>query len=149
MTHLVNSSECWYGWGFPISGHFVYFWGIRSLGWSWDLLEVPLPAWNASYCAKSPLDWQFTNNIEIALCLGCLSDTLVELAVKGTSVAEIFNLYGEGFFRNKEVPVSLSLLLSHPLLHPSHRFTEYLKWLGSRFIVWLINCISQHVFKVK
>lgn len=31
------------------------------------------------------------------------SDILVEESVDGTSVAEIFNLYGERFFRDKEV----------------------------------------------
>ncbi|KAJ9670869.1 hypothetical protein PVL29_027045 [Vitis rotundifolia] len=41
----------------------------------------------------------------------CDSDTLVELAVKGTSVAEIFNLYGEGFFRNKETETLQNLSL--------------------------------------
>lgn len=34
---------------------------------------------------------------------GCFSDTLIEQSVDGTSVAEIFKLYGEGFFREKEV----------------------------------------------
>lgn len=34
---------------------------------------------------------------------GCSSDTLVEQDAEGTSVAEIFKLYGEGFFRDKEV----------------------------------------------
>ena len=32
-----------------------------------------------------------------------ISDTLVEQEVGGTSVAEIFKLHGEGFFRDKEV----------------------------------------------
>lgn len=34
---------------------------------------------------------------------GCYSDTLVEQEVGGTSVAEIFKHYGEGYFRDKEV----------------------------------------------
>lgn len=51
-----------------------------------------------------------TESFEIVLCLGCFSDTLVEEAVKEPSVAEIFNRYGEGFFRNKEVPFSLFLV---------------------------------------
>lgn len=46
----------------------------------------------------------------------CDSDTLVELAVEGTSVAEIFNLYGEGFFRNKESETLQKLSLTHHMV---------------------------------
>jgi|APAra0007618407_1042631.scaffolds.fasta_scaffold10827_2 shikimate kinase len=34
---------------------------------------------------------------------GCVSDTLIEQAMNGTSVAEIFVHHGENFFRGKEV----------------------------------------------
>jgi hypothetical protein len=33
----------------------------------------------------------------------CYSDTLIEEEVEGNSVADIFKLYGESFFRDKEV----------------------------------------------
>ncbi|XP_023545194.1 shikimate kinase 1, chloroplastic-like [Cucurbita pepo subsp. pepo] len=41
------------------------------------------------------------------------SDTLVEQEVGGTSVAEIFKLHGEGFFRDKETEVLRKLSLMH------------------------------------
>lgn len=44
------------------------------------------------------------------------SDTLVEQDVEGTSVAEIFKLYGEGFFRDKETEVLRKLSLMHRLV---------------------------------
>uniref|UniRef100_A0A2P2LY69 shikimate kinase n=1 Tax=Rhizophora mucronata TaxID=61149 RepID=A0A2P2LY69_RHIMU len=44
------------------------------------------------------------------------SDTLVEKALNGTSVAEIFKLYGEGFFREKETDVLRKLSLMHQLV---------------------------------
>lgn len=52
----------------------------------------------------------------IVLCIlvytcGGSSDTLVEHEVGGTSVAEIFKLNGEGFFRDKEVSWKLFLLI--------------------------------------
>lgn len=34
---------------------------------------------------------------------GCVSDTLIEQSMNGTSVAEIFEHHGESFFRGKEV----------------------------------------------
>lgn len=45
------------------------------------------------------------------------SDMLVEDDFDGTSVAEIFKLYGEGFFREKEV--SYEVLISIPFLQLS------------------------------
>ncbi|XP_059641030.1 shikimate kinase, chloroplastic-like [Cornus florida] len=44
------------------------------------------------------------------------SDTLVEQAAGGTSVAEIFNLYGESFFRNSETEVLQKLSLMQRLV---------------------------------
>ncbi|XP_021802534.1 shikimate kinase, chloroplastic isoform X2 [Prunus avium] len=44
------------------------------------------------------------------------SDTLVEHEVGGTSVAEIFKLNGEGFFRDKETDVLRKLSLMHRLV---------------------------------
>nr|ABA54868.1 putative shikimate kinase [Fagus sylvatica] len=44
------------------------------------------------------------------------SDTLVEQDVDANSVAEIFNLYGEGFFRDKETEVLRKLSLMHRLV---------------------------------
>lgn len=41
------------------------------------------------------------------------SDTLVEQELDGTSVTEIFKLYGEGFFREKETEVLRKLSLMH------------------------------------
>lgn len=38
------------------------------------------------------------------LCFGCHSDSLVEEDA-GISVAEIFKVYGEDFFREKEVSI--------------------------------------------
>nr|GMD37904.1 shikimate kinase, chloroplastic [Ipomoea batatas] len=38
-------------------------------------------------------------------------DTLIEQAVGGTSAAEIFKLYGEGFFRDNETEVLRKLSL--------------------------------------
>lgn len=43
------------------------------------------------------------NHSRVVLISHCFSDILVEESVDGTSVAEIFNLYGERFFRDKEV----------------------------------------------
>lgn len=34
---------------------------------------------------------------------GCVSDTLIEQAMNGTSVAEVFEHHRENFFRGKEV----------------------------------------------
>ncbi|CAN6542330.1 unnamed protein product [Malus baccata var. baccata] len=44
------------------------------------------------------------------------SDSLVEHDVGGTSVAEIFKLYGEGFFRDKETEALRKLSLMHRLV---------------------------------
>ncbi|KAK1592251.1 hypothetical protein Q3G72_021874 [Acer saccharum] len=44
------------------------------------------------------------------------SDTLVEQDTDGTTVAEIFKLYGEGYFRNKETEVLRKLSLMHRLV---------------------------------
>ncbi|XP_024036609.1 shikimate kinase, chloroplastic isoform X1 [Citrus sinensis] len=44
------------------------------------------------------------------------SDTLIEQSVDGTSVAEIFKLYGEGFFREKETEVLQKLSLMRQLV---------------------------------
>uniref|UniRef100_A0A5B6Z1B0 shikimate kinase n=1 Tax=Davidia involucrata TaxID=16924 RepID=A0A5B6Z1B0_DAVIN len=44
------------------------------------------------------------------------SDALVEQAVGGTSVAEMFNLYGESFFRDNETEVLQKLSLMHRLV---------------------------------
>ncbi|GLT68900.1 hypothetical protein SLA2020_410930 [Shorea laevis] len=44
------------------------------------------------------------------------SDSLVEQEVDGTSVADIFQLYGEGFFRDKETEVLRMLSLRHHLV---------------------------------
>ncbi|KAA8546906.1 hypothetical protein F0562_003335 [Nyssa sinensis] len=44
------------------------------------------------------------------------SDTLVEQATGVTSVAEIFNLHGEGFFRDNETEVLRKLSLMHRLV---------------------------------
>uniref|UniRef100_A0A2P2LY56 shikimate kinase n=1 Tax=Rhizophora mucronata TaxID=61149 RepID=A0A2P2LY56_RHIMU len=44
------------------------------------------------------------------------SDTFVEQAVNGISVAEIFKLYGEGFFREKETDALQKLSLMHQLV---------------------------------
>ncbi|KAF3943866.1 hypothetical protein CMV_029612 [Castanea mollissima] len=44
------------------------------------------------------------------------SDTLEEQDADGTSVAEIFKLYGEGFFRDKGIEVLLKLSLMHQLV---------------------------------
>lgn len=44
------------------------------------------------------------------------SDILVEESVDGTSVAEIFNLYGERFFRDKESEVLKKLSIMHRLV---------------------------------
>lgn len=41
-------------------------------------------------------------NINKVTC-ECISDTLIEEAVGGSTVAEIFKLYGESFFRDNEV----------------------------------------------
>ncbi|KAI4345173.1 hypothetical protein L6164_012323 [Bauhinia variegata] len=46
----------------------------------------------------------------------CDSDTLVEEEVGGTSVADIFKHYGEGFFRDKETEVLRKLSLMHRLV---------------------------------
>ncbi|KAI4317195.1 hypothetical protein L6164_025086 [Bauhinia variegata] len=46
----------------------------------------------------------------------CDSDALVEEEVGGTSVADIFKLYGEGFFRDKESEVLKKLSLMHRLV---------------------------------
>lgn len=43
-------------------------------------------------------------------------DTLIEQSVDGTSVAEIFKLYGEGFFREKETEVLQKLSLMRQLV---------------------------------
>ncbi|PON58724.1 Shikimate kinase/gluconokinase [Parasponia andersonii] len=43
-------------------------------------------------------------------------DTLIEQEVDGTSVAEIFKLHGEGFFREKETEVLRKLSLMHRLV---------------------------------
>ncbi|KAJ0039980.1 hypothetical protein Pint_26918 [Pistacia integerrima] len=43
-------------------------------------------------------------------------DTLIEQAVGGTTVAEIFKLYGEGFFRDKETEVLRKLSIMHRLV---------------------------------
>ncbi|XP_058010242.1 shikimate kinase, chloroplastic isoform X2 [Hevea brasiliensis] len=46
----------------------------------------------------------------------CDCDTLVEQEVDGASVAEIFKLYGEGFFRNKETEALKKLSMMHRLV---------------------------------
>ncbi|KAG8640903.1 hypothetical protein MANES_13G076034v8 [Manihot esculenta] len=46
----------------------------------------------------------------------CDCDSLVEQEVDGTSVAEIFKLYGEGFFRNKETEALKKLSMMHRLV---------------------------------
>ncbi|KAF2323806.1 hypothetical protein GH714_037174 [Hevea brasiliensis] len=46
----------------------------------------------------------------------CDCDTLVEQDVDGASVAEIFKLYGEGFFRNKETEALKKLSMMHRLV---------------------------------
>ncbi|OAY35934.1 hypothetical protein MANES_12G142800v8 [Manihot esculenta] len=46
----------------------------------------------------------------------CDCDTLVEEEVDGTPVAEIFKLYGEGFFRNKETEALQKLSMMHRLV---------------------------------
>ncbi|KAF2284215.1 hypothetical protein GH714_019932 [Hevea brasiliensis] len=46
----------------------------------------------------------------------CDCDTLVEQELDGTSVAEIFKLYGEGFFRNKETEALRKLSMMHRLV---------------------------------
>ncbi|KDP35245.1 hypothetical protein JCGZ_09404 [Jatropha curcas] len=43
----------------------------------------------------------------------CDCDTLIEEEVQGISVAEIFKLYGEGYFRNKETEVLKKLSMMH------------------------------------
>lgn len=42
---------------------------------------------------------------------GYSSDTVVEQDLGGTSVTEVFKLYGEGFFREKEVSYEVLLLI--------------------------------------
>nr|GMD34432.1 shikimate kinase, chloroplastic [Ipomoea batatas]GME20193.1 shikimate kinase, chloroplastic [Ipomoea batatas] len=44
-------------------------------------------------------------------CIYLVGDTLIEQAVGGTSVAEIFKLHGEGFFRDNETEVLRKLSL--------------------------------------
>ncbi|XP_044469827.1 shikimate kinase, chloroplastic isoform X1 [Mangifera indica] len=44
------------------------------------------------------------------------SDSLIEQAVGGTTVADIFKLYGEGFFRDKETEVLQKLSIMHRLV---------------------------------
>ncbi|KAI4317196.1 hypothetical protein L6164_025087 [Bauhinia variegata] len=46
----------------------------------------------------------------------CDSDALVEEEVGGTSVADIFKLYGEAFFHDKETEVLRKLSLKHRLV---------------------------------
>ncbi|GLT44025.1 hypothetical protein SLA2020_179440 [Shorea laevis] len=46
----------------------------------------------------------------------CDSDSVVEEDANGTSVAEIFKLYGEGFFRDKETEALRRLSLMHQLV---------------------------------
>ncbi|XP_044481672.1 shikimate kinase 1, chloroplastic-like [Mangifera indica] len=43
-------------------------------------------------------------------------DTLIEQDVNGTTVADIFKLYGEGFFRDKETDVLRKLSIMHRLV---------------------------------
>lgn len=48
---------------------------------------------------------RFKDRYDQYLCfsLWWFSDTLIEQEVNGTPVSDIFQLYGEGFFRDKEV----------------------------------------------
>eukprot|EP00257_Ricinus_communis_P022903 XP_015582761.1 shikimate kinase, chloroplastic [Ricinus communis] len=46
----------------------------------------------------------------------CDCDSLIEQDVDGTSVAEIFKLYGEGFFRMKETEVLKNLSMMHQIV---------------------------------
>ncbi|KAF2293119.1 hypothetical protein GH714_037203 [Hevea brasiliensis] len=64
---------------------------------------------------EKPLWARFSHKyLVIRSVTGC--DTLVEQEVDGASVAEIFKLYGEGFFRNKETEALKKLSMMHRLV---------------------------------
>ncbi|KAF5957843.1 hypothetical protein HYC85_005068 [Camellia sinensis] len=60
-------------------------------------------------------------------------DTLIEHTVGGTSVAEIFKLYGESFFRDNETEVLQKLSLMHRLVVS----TWWRKYMQKGISVWL------------
>lgn len=75
---------------------------------------------------------------------GCSSDTVVEQDLGGTSVTEVFKLYGEGFFREKEVSYEVLLLIHFLQFFFGWTLEVHIFVALRKFIIISLTCRLRH-----